>query len=36
MSASAFFAFRIGSGQFKPRVSISFWASMAVLRSKKF
>ena len=25
MSASAFFAFRIGSGQFRPRASISFW-----------
>ena len=30
MSASAFFAFRIGSGQFRPRVSISFCASMVL------
>ena len=31
MSASAFLAFRIGSGQFRPRVSISFCASIVVL-----
>jgi hypothetical protein len=35
MSASAFLAFRMGSGQFRPRVSISFWASMAILEGKR-